>query len=572
MNATRWTRGEDARTKSAVRLAAWGGAALFMLAGCQASGQFEDSLDHRTIVEDVATPHHGELMYVEDNAELLSRLKGSELVLRPEQPFMGVMLNFSAESLPAMSYAVERLDGSLNAYEPLKFDHPESEQADAHVALIAMAGALRLRFDGAPTGVEFIRASFVITAEPEGDIELDDDWDPARDVDGEELSEDVVRLELSKAGRYVPPSGVVDAGRQQRVGYDGAPAWRGQSGCSGTFRSGTRKLGDFLKQNFPGARSYGGYSCRRNTANTSRTSVHGTGRAIDVFVPLHNGQADNDLGDPIANWLIENAEAIGVQFIVWDRTSWGASRSGDKHRRYSGPHPHHDHLHIELDLEGAAERRPWFSGGAVTPPGGAVSCPSRTLGRSVPAGECVQMPYDSCGGSGTCLWAKCTDQGAWSCTDLSQCGGAQHASSSCAPPPEPEPEPEPEPAPPAGDSCPSRTLGRDVAHGDCVQMNYNSCGGSGSCLWAECADGAWLCKPKSSCEHGTFGHSDCAAPEPSGESCWSNTLGREVPDSQWVQMSHSACGGTCRWAHCEDGTWMCGQPSGGVQHAHRSCR
>jgi hypothetical protein len=144
-------------------------------------------------------------------------------------------------------------------------------------------------------------------------------------------------------GRWIPPADILEIANQQYLPYSGAP-----SSCSGTFRPGTRRVADFLRAEFEGATSYGGYACRANTANTSQLSVHASGRAIDLFVPLDGGEADNDLGDPIAHYLMTNAEELGIEFIVWDRTSWGAHRPAPKHRAYTGPHPHHDHLHIEI--------------------------------------------------------------------------------------------------------------------------------------------------------------------------------------------------------------------------------
>lgn len=152
-----------------------------------------------------------------------------------------------------------------------------------------------------------------------------------------------ITVQRAHSGRWIPPAHVVNAGNQQYLPYTGAP-----DRCSGTMLPGTRALARHLVAAFAGGRSYGGYSCRANTADPSSLSVHASGRAIDLFVPLHGTQADNDLGDPIANYLIENASRLGVEFIVWDRTSWGAHRAAPKHRYYSGPHPHHDHLHIEL--------------------------------------------------------------------------------------------------------------------------------------------------------------------------------------------------------------------------------
>jgi hypothetical protein len=148
---------------------------------------------------------------------------------------------------------------------------------------------------------------------------------------------------------------VLASGETQLVRYDDAPAWSGAAGCGGALLAGTRELGEYILDHFDGATSYGGY-----TANAAKTSVHGTGRAIDVFVPLDGGQADNGKGDPIANWLVENAERIGVQYFIWDRAQWNVSVSEQKLSAYLGPHPHHDHLHIELNSDGAARQTPFF--------------------------------------------------------------------------------------------------------------------------------------------------------------------------------------------------------------------
>lgn len=217
-------------------------------------------------------------------------------------------------------------------------------------------------------------AAFVV---PGCAIASDED-DPAEDDDeGVEQSSS----ELSLPGSWKPPADVLAAGATQYVRYDDSSPWRGAAGCGGSLLAGTRQLGDYIKAHFAGrVSSYGGYSCRQNTANLAKTSVHGTGRALDLFVPTYGGQADNTKGDEVANWLIRNAAAIGVQYIIWDRASWQASLKGSKLRGYTGPHPHHDHIHVELNLDGAARRTPWFAGNAPPPPpppgSGAVTTPT----------------------------------------------------------------------------------------------------------------------------------------------------------------------------------------------------
>lgn len=193
------------------------------------------------------------------------------------------------------------------------------------------------------------------------DADLDsDDWDES--LEGESVSD------IAVAGRWQPPASVLAQGDRQNVTYDEGPAWNGGRSCSGGLLPGSRELSAYLQRSFRGISSIEGYACRPNTASTSRLSLHGTGRAIDIFIPLSRGSADNTVGDAVAHWLIANAESVGVQFIVWDRGSWNASRPpGTKLRTYSGPHPHEDHLHVELTIAGANRRTPWFRAPAPPP-------------------------------------------------------------------------------------------------------------------------------------------------------------------------------------------------------------
>ncbi len=205
------------------------------------------------------------------------------------------------------------------------------------------------------------------------------------------------------AGPWMIPDDVRAAGERQWVRYDSPPPWEGGRNCGGTFHAGTRELAEYLVGNFE-ASSYGGYSCRQNTASPGQTSVHGTGRAIDLFVRLDGGQADNDRGDPIGAWLIRNASQIGVQYIIWDRWQWNGSRSGRKDRAYGGPHPHHDHLHIELNHDGAARRTPWFDGGGDPPCSHDCSSGARRC-RGGGWQQCGDYDGDPCrewGGGGAC--------------------------------------------------------------------------------------------------------------------------------------------------------------------------
>ncbi|ADJ27294.1 peptidoglycan-binding protein [Nitrosococcus watsonii] len=166
-----------------------------------------------------------------------------------------------------------------------------------------------------------------------------------------------------------PPSGTTSvtwklppeiraAGDAQTVRYDSPPPWANGANCT-RYTDGAAELRRYIKATFPGVRLIGGYSCRANSATPSETSVHGVGRALDIMIPTVGGRANSAVGDPIANWLVRNATAIGVQYIIWNRVRWSGSRTPHV-ADYGGPNPHIDHIHVELNLDGARRRTAWF--------------------------------------------------------------------------------------------------------------------------------------------------------------------------------------------------------------------
>lgn len=136
--------------------------------------------------------------------------------------------------------------------------------------------------------------------------------------------------------------------------YDDAGPWNGGQSCAGRFYPGTEALGEALIKKYGG--SYGGYSCRQNTADLSQLSVHGTGRAIDFF-PQSKSE-----GDVIAAWLTANHEKFGIQLVIWWHRDW---QCGQGWTSYGGPVPHTDHLHIELTIPASRENTAATYGGEL---------------------------------------------------------------------------------------------------------------------------------------------------------------------------------------------------------------
>ena len=206
---------------------------------------------------------------------------------------------------------------------------------------------------------------------------------------------------VAVAGRWAPPAAVLARGDAQNVRRDGSPLiadggrcasdnpWACSCvhpACSGGL-PGTLDFAAFIRRRFPQITSAGGFECcRQNTGDTRYLSVHSIGRAIDLSIPQVGGDADNTAGDEVANWLIEHAQEIGVQIIIWDRASWNGSRApGTKLSAYGGPIPHTDHIHMELNLDGAHRRTPFFTSGAIN---GAGRCEPHCEGPVVVDADC----------------------------------------------------------------------------------------------------------------------------------------------------------------------------------------
>ncbi|MBI1946091.1 MAG: hypothetical protein HYS27_10365 [Deltaproteobacteria bacterium] len=219
---------------------------------------------------------------------------------------------------------------------------------------------------------------------------------------------------LARAGRWQPSADVLAAGDAQQVGYNPAPSWDDGANCSGGATDGALTLRDHLLGYFPQIASVGIYNCRV-IAGTNSMSLHGVGRALDIMIPTVGGDADNDLGDPIAAWLIENAAAIGMQTIIWDHSIWRVTYDPRIHE-YTGSNPHVDHLHVEINVAAGNENQPWFDA-----PFGPAACAALTGGESVidNGDDCLRVygpgQYwrdESVGYGGDLLWTNAFEAGA----------------------------------------------------------------------------------------------------------------------------------------------------------------
>jgi MYXO-CTERM domain-containing protein len=220
---------------------------------------------------------------------------------------------------------------------------------------------------------------------------------------------------IAEEGPWHIPADTLAIGDTQWVENTQAGPWRGESGCGGGILAGASEFRDWLRVAFPQIDSIGGYSCRPIVGAPGTMSVHATGRALDVMISTVSGSAaDNTAGDPIGNWLIENAEYVGIQYIIWDRWQWnGESSAGSKSRAYTGEHPHNDHLHVELSVEAAMRGTDWFTGPRDLP--GMEDCMALPTGGGIveESSDCFRAfgpseywRHETTGMGGSLLWTN----------------------------------------------------------------------------------------------------------------------------------------------------------------------
>ena len=178
-----------------------------------------------------------------------------------------------------------------------------------------------------------------------------------------------------------------------------------QTSCDPKARPGVEAFRDLLLATFP---------CTRNGGIVRECSVGGTsehkeGRAIDWMVDVGNPAADE-----LLTWLLGTdaegneyamARRLGVMYIVWNRKIWGAYRSAEGWRAYSGD-PHTDHIHISFSWAGARKETSFWT--VVSEPGGG----------------CDTSVAMSCGGAhSSCVDGKCAycPVGMWNCDGVGAC-------------------------------------------------------------------------------------------------------------------------------------------------------
>lgn len=328
--------------------------AALVVAGCMDQGVIENDRASGDEVVEIDPDHehfhrHGTVVLAETPEELERQVVDGTFLATSEDGFVDAMVVVTSENIGTIEYRVS----GAERWQKAEMTLSEGKFHNAQIILDVPAHLVELRGLGDPT---YVRVEML----PDVDHDHDHDLRPDEDSLGTEGEMQQLEQFLNEPGPWTLPDDVRQAGEEQSVRYDSA------SQCGGGMQPGASNLGQYIDEHFEGVRAIQGYNCRTIRGSNS-LSMHATGRAIDIMLPLDGGQAANAYGDPIGNWLVENAEDIGVQLIIWDETIWNGSRGGTKHRSYGGVHPHHDHLHVEINRDGANQNTPFFADGMPAP-------------------------------------------------------------------------------------------------------------------------------------------------------------------------------------------------------------
>lgn len=137
-----------------------------------------------------------------------------------------------------------------------------------------------------------------------------------------------------------------------------AAATGGSGKSGGGLVPNAARLSQMAKTLWPGLTGVGGYS-----PNVDQPwDEHQTGEAVDLMVGKNAG-----LGDQIKDYLMKNAAALGVQYVIWKQHLWRPDGSGyDMPDRGSPTENHFDHAHVRVS-RGSGAAVPGMATGGPTP-------------------------------------------------------------------------------------------------------------------------------------------------------------------------------------------------------------
>jgi hypothetical protein len=150
--------------------------------------------------------------------------------------------------------------------------------------------------------------------------------------------------------RWQPSPAARAIGDASTVRYTSPSVYREGEPTQFAPGTGIVEFRNWVERHFTGFSTVGGI--RRSPAKEPipgrQRDQHEEGRAVDFMMRDHGGAE----GDRLAEWLLTNHAAIGLQGLIWAGTEWYPSHP-PRVDNYTGTNPHTDHVHVELSPEAA---------------------------------------------------------------------------------------------------------------------------------------------------------------------------------------------------------------------------
>jgi phage-related minor tail protein len=123
----------------------------------------------------------------------------------------------------------------------------------------------------------------------------------------------------------------------------GAPSTRTGSNAGLTQASLNAKAA--IEAQFPEIATIGGYR-----PDPKYPNEHPAGKALDVMIPDWNKPSGKAYGDKVAKYLLENASALGIDYILWQQRQWNADGTSSPMQDLKNPRENHmDHVHVHTE-------------------------------------------------------------------------------------------------------------------------------------------------------------------------------------------------------------------------------
>lgn len=98
-----------------------------------------------------------------------------------------------------------------------------------------------------------------------------------------------------------------------------------------------------------------------NTITCTGGPIHQEGRAQDVYAWVSRGEMEK--GNSIFEWLISNADLMGIQYIKYWKVEWNPTQGVKCVNSVDQRNNHSTHIHYELNWDGAKANTPYFTSG-----------------------------------------------------------------------------------------------------------------------------------------------------------------------------------------------------------------